>query len=220
MAALYLFASLGIMPSPVIIAHWLGAAVLTDQGAERYPCEDHACGCVSALECWSNCCCHTPHQRLVWAITHGVQPPASVKFSDEQWMAASNAVKAGSADCSLCVAKIHDKLSRGIATPADSPIAEACSSCPTLGSAAANDGGNRTKQAVAQSARPIPGLSISALACKGIRQILAVSVPPALPVCVSDLITLPISAPELALPRDLRPHSRSLDVLTPPPRHA
>jgi hypothetical protein len=40
-----------------------------------FPCQDHACGCHSAAECWEHCCCFTPGQRLAWCREHGVAPP-------------------------------------------------------------------------------------------------------------------------------------------------
>jgi hypothetical protein len=43
--------------------------------SQRFPCEGHACGCRSAEECWSGCCCMTPEERWAWARAHGVQPP-------------------------------------------------------------------------------------------------------------------------------------------------
>jgi hypothetical protein len=46
--------------------------------SEPFPCMDHACGCASASQCWHNCCCTTPAERLAWAKQHGVEPPLSV----------------------------------------------------------------------------------------------------------------------------------------------
>ncbi|MFO0828502.1 MAG: hypothetical protein U0572_10190 [Phycisphaerales bacterium] len=43
---------------------------------DRFPCEDCGCGCGSAAECWTNCCCHTAHERLAWARANGITPPA------------------------------------------------------------------------------------------------------------------------------------------------
>ncbi len=42
-----------------------------------YPCQDHACGCNSAEQCWESCCCYTPAQRLAWVRRHGVALPAA-----------------------------------------------------------------------------------------------------------------------------------------------
>ncbi|MBS0209858.1 MAG: hypothetical protein JSS27_12995 [Planctomycetes bacterium] len=42
---------------------------------EAYPCAAHGCGCHSAENCWRNCCCHTPAQRLAWAKRNNVIVP-------------------------------------------------------------------------------------------------------------------------------------------------
>lgn len=43
-----------------------------------FPCQNRPCGCRSAEQCWKNCCCFTNAQKLAWARTHGVKPPAFV----------------------------------------------------------------------------------------------------------------------------------------------
>ena len=103
----FVMASLGALPSPGTIARWLRVTV------DRHPCEGHACGCGSVHDCWTNCCCHTPEERLAWAIREGVQPPAFVKYTQAQWIAAANNVKPGSATCGGCVAGVQSKLARG-----------------------------------------------------------------------------------------------------------
>lgn len=40
-----------------------------------YPCRNSKCGCKSALQCWTSCCCHTPQQRLDWAAKNRVAVP-------------------------------------------------------------------------------------------------------------------------------------------------
>lgn len=43
-----------------------------------YPCRDHACGCLTAEQCWAgDCCCFTLEQKLDWAAARGIEPPAS-----------------------------------------------------------------------------------------------------------------------------------------------
>src|SRR5437764_8818198 len=44
--------------------------------SQPFPCQDHACGCRSAEECWRHCCCYTPEEKLAWARAHGIEPPA------------------------------------------------------------------------------------------------------------------------------------------------
>lgn len=48
------------------------------QSSVPFPCMDHRCGCASPEECWTNCCCMTPDERLAWAREHHVQPPPSI----------------------------------------------------------------------------------------------------------------------------------------------
>lgn len=40
-----------------------------------FPCMDNSCGCHSAHQCWTNCCCHSRAERIAWARKHGVTPP-------------------------------------------------------------------------------------------------------------------------------------------------
>lgn len=44
-------------------------------GSQPFPCQDSPCGCKTAEQCWTNCCCTTPAQRLAWARKNGVTPP-------------------------------------------------------------------------------------------------------------------------------------------------
>ncbi len=39
-----------------------------------FPCMDKPCGCVSAKQCFSTCCCNTPAETLAWAKAHQVKP--------------------------------------------------------------------------------------------------------------------------------------------------
>lgn len=48
------------------------------RSGERFPCEHCGCGCATAEQCWRNCCCFTPAERLAWAEKNGVEPPAFV----------------------------------------------------------------------------------------------------------------------------------------------
>jgi len=62
----YLVAALEI-PLPVFV-HKISS--------QPFPCQDHACGCQTAEECWSQCCCFTVDERWAWAREHNVEPPA------------------------------------------------------------------------------------------------------------------------------------------------
>ena len=38
-----------------------------------FPCMDKPCGCATADQCLTSCCCSTPAERLVWARAHDVE---------------------------------------------------------------------------------------------------------------------------------------------------
>lgn len=40
--------------------------------AQPFPCMDKPCGCATAEQCFTNCCCHTPAETLAWARGHRV----------------------------------------------------------------------------------------------------------------------------------------------------
>lgn len=64
----YLLAAVGL-PLPVRAAKERG---------EPFPCQDSACGCRTAEQCWRSCQCLTLEQRLAWARARGITPPAYV----------------------------------------------------------------------------------------------------------------------------------------------
>jgi hypothetical protein len=61
----YLLAALEI-PLPVFV-HKISS--------QPFPCQDHACGCQTAEQCWSHCCCFSVEERWAWARVHNVEPP-------------------------------------------------------------------------------------------------------------------------------------------------
>jgi len=211
LVAAYLAATLGVIPSPAAVSRWLA---LSAPAAERYPCENCGCGCATGRECWTHCCCHSEHERLVWALTNGVLPPRYVRFSDEQWLAAARRAAPGSAHCSLCVASLKERLALGehIGTaPTDPDDCRQCAAQSTMH-------GDASASAEA-STRPAPGAAcISAMSCKGLAQLLLVQLPPT---PRPDLLTLlpPLESPApLPHSADETAASRALDTDSPPPR--
>jgi hypothetical protein len=67
-----------------------------------FPCQHHACGCMSADQCWHSCCCYTPKQRLAWAREHGVAIPIEARSA----MLATADSPAGRSKC--CLADADD----------------------------------------------------------------------------------------------------------------
>lgn len=67
------------LPLPVGI----GAPATRDAAVEKrlagkdravpFPCMDKPCGCATAEQCFADCCCHTPAERLAWARAHRVE---------------------------------------------------------------------------------------------------------------------------------------------------
>ena len=39
-----------------------------------FPCMDKPCGCATAEQCFTRCCCNTPAETLAWARAHAVEP--------------------------------------------------------------------------------------------------------------------------------------------------
>ncbi len=73
-----------VQPAVRVLLTWLLVFAVTGVGFgplagpatdERFPCEHCLCGCASAAECWSDCCCHTPLERARWALVNGVAVP-------------------------------------------------------------------------------------------------------------------------------------------------
>ncbi|MBA2117413.1 hypothetical protein [Bremerella alba] len=40
-----------------------------------FMCQDHACSCRNAGNCWNHCCCFSRTEKLAWAQKNQVQPP-------------------------------------------------------------------------------------------------------------------------------------------------
>lgn len=69
------------------------AAAKSLAGKDRsrpFPCMDKPCGCTTAEQCFSNCCCNTPAERLAWAKAHSVE--AAVLVALERRVALETAV--------------------------------------------------------------------------------------------------------------------------------
>lgn len=48
---------------------------LADKDRSRpFPCMDKPCGCATAEQCFSTCCCNSPAELLAWAETNHVDP--------------------------------------------------------------------------------------------------------------------------------------------------
>jgi hypothetical protein len=55
--------------------------------SQPFPCRDKACGCITAHQCFTSCCCNTPAETLAWARAHnleaGVIAALQVRVADD-----------------------------------------------------------------------------------------------------------------------------------------
>jgi hypothetical protein len=42
---------------------------------DPFPCQENACGCQTARQCWTSCQCFSPAERVRWAVRRGVPIP-------------------------------------------------------------------------------------------------------------------------------------------------
>lgn len=218
-------ASMGVMPSADQVAEWLD---FTE--SEQFPCGGGHCGCATAHECWTSCCCTTAVQRLEWALRRGVMPPAYARFADSDWIAAANRVAPGSATCAACVARIQADLRDGIALAGtfcgSTPAGDCCGknraqSDPCAGASASKAEVQAPASASCcaerrDASRTLP--SLSPLGCKGRSPLISLSPPPVISsLCFTGLL-LQWSRIDLVLIDDMYADSRALDACAPPPK--
>jgi hypothetical protein len=68
-----------------------------------FPCMDKPCGCATAEQCFTSCCCNTPAETLAWATAHRVEP--AVLAALEQRVASSSQLAAKATKSSCCSTK-------------------------------------------------------------------------------------------------------------------
>jgi len=169
---------------------------LADKDRSRpFPCMDKPCGCATAEQCFSSCCCNSPAELLAWAEINGLDPATLLVL---QRRVAATAPEAPAAAC-CC-----------------SSAAEAAACCTTTESASAH----QPAPADDRDSAPTPSKVISLkamLACGGVLAGWAAAVtslpPPTAPRCEPCLQLVGM----LSITDEI---GRSADRLsdTPPPR--
>lgn len=72
----------------VLVAYGLGLGfiflpILPEKSTEiPFPCQNHACGCCSAEQCWKACYCFTKEQKIAWAEANDVPIPYHLLGTD------------------------------------------------------------------------------------------------------------------------------------------
>lgn len=119
---------------------------------EAYPCQSGRCGCASAKQCWTNCCCLSPRERRAWAEREGVTPPAYAILDD-----ADAPVEASEATVrSCCAAKPAAKASMAKSSSAKPSCCVASESCDSP-----------VEPDSAQLEETVYALTVSAMKCRG-----------------------------------------------------
>ncbi len=75
---------LGLLQFPLPFA--VRAARSVDSAKDRstpYPCMNRPCGCQSAEECWTSCCCTTKAERIAFVLENGLAMPAALQGSED-----------------------------------------------------------------------------------------------------------------------------------------
>jgi hypothetical protein len=71
--------------------------------SQPFPCMDKPCGCATAEQCFTSCCCSTPAETLAWARARRVEP--AVLAALEQRVASSSQLAAKATKSSCCSTK-------------------------------------------------------------------------------------------------------------------
>jgi hypothetical protein len=71
--------------------------------SQPFPCMDKTCGCATAEQCFTSCCCNTPAETLAWARARRVEP--AVLAALEQRVAGSSQLAAKATKSSCCSTK-------------------------------------------------------------------------------------------------------------------
>lgn len=121
--------------------------------SEPYPCQNCRCGCASAEQCWTSCCCYSLRERLAWARKNNVVPPAFVSYLME--------IDTDSKPCSPQQESVSDR-SDAISGAASGARANACCSSRAKSCCTENKGSSKVKSRGSKGT-----LSILALRCQG-----------------------------------------------------
>ena len=177
--------------------------------SELYPCRDRPCGCGSAAQCWTGCCCFTNAQKVAWAEANGVTLPAFVRAAAKR-EAADSEIPARSASSGPRAQRAEPKSCCGRLKPEPKPSCGggAESTCETD---AAKD------QAVEEDAPAKPLAGWLAQKCRG--EIAACG---ALPWGLRPHVYEALGVPPVAWdrPRSSEAEACGAEPPTPPPRAA
>jgi hypothetical protein len=67
-----------------------------------FPCMDKPCGCATAEQCFTSCCCHTPAETLAWAKANRLEPSLLAALERRVTRTASTAIGQDSRPSGCC----------------------------------------------------------------------------------------------------------------------
>ena len=129
-----------------------------------FPCRDKPCGCATAEQCFTACCCNTPAETLAWARANDVAP--AVLAALERRVATAAAPVAG--DTGGCCGTT---AACGDTTPADRDVETATTCCCADETPAAEAAAESSRDDDAGPSEPAPAGRIvlrAMMACGGI----------------------------------------------------
>ena len=84
-----------------------------------FPCMDKPCGCATAEQCFTSCCCNTPTETLAWARAHRVDPAVIEALTQPVAKASRPAASRAGSCCSAASSE------PSCCSSADPPVSEA-----------------------------------------------------------------------------------------------
>ena len=175
----------------------------TKDRSRPFPCMDKPCGCTTAEQCFSNCCCNSPAELLAWARAKRASPDVLVAL--DRRAAPPAAGRPARAGC--CAAAARPACCAAAARPAC--CAEACPA-PVVAPPPST--------APQDEPASVRGVSLRALlACGGIvaEWLTVAAAPPPQPVRAATAAVHPIA---VLIPGDESPLAERAAPDGPPPR--
>lgn len=98
-----------------------------------FPCMDKPCGCATAEQCFTNCCCNTPEETLAWARAQGVAPAVLAALERRAGTTAEPpAACCSAAGASCCAAAAEPMSDASCCASLEAPAAPAADPLPSL----------------------------------------------------------------------------------------
>ena len=173
MLAVYVFVVSGVpLPfagSPAATGSPAAKRLAGKDRSRPFPCMDKPCGCATAEQCFSNCCCNTPAELLAWAKANRVDPATLVAL---QQRAAAPCSSQPAASCCGSVAEAPTCCSAAAAAPASEDLCaeyRSLAASPSCCEATATAAPQQPADDLPHDFVAGPGISLKAmLACGGI----------------------------------------------------